>query len=307
MPALLLTSAVAVLFFALAYDNGSYDLTSRCTLAIALWWAISMVVMFRIAELRRLSRPAKAIVAGLAAFCLWTLISIAWAPSAENAFNEFNRASLYLAVFLLVSLLVRQSRIDSWVDGLALAITAVALVGLTSRFVPGLFPIQSSLELLGVTGVRLGFPLGYWNGLATLTALGIPLALRIAIGDRSPILRGAALASLPIAASVIYLASSRGGAITALAGTVVFFALSERRWSIGAALVFGGLGGAGAVAVLRRRNELVNGPLGSDLVERQGHTAALLLLLVCLLTAVVFGLASHLLRDRLHPPRRLGQ
>jgi len=119
--------------------------------------------------------------------------------------------------------------------------------------------------------------------------------------------RGIALSSLPIVASVIYLASSRGGALTALVGVVVFFALSERRWSIGAALVVGLLGSAGAIAVLRARAQLVDGPLGTDLVERQGRTAALLILLVCALTAVVYGLGDHYLRDRAHPPRRLGQ
>ena len=104
-PALLLTSAVAASVFAIAYDNGSYGLPSRNTLAIALWWAISMGVAFGIVELGQMTRPAKIIAGLLAAFCLWTLVSIIWAPSAENAFNEFNRVSLFLAVFLLVSLL----------------------------------------------------------------------------------------------------------------------------------------------------------------------------------------------------------
>jgi hypothetical protein len=306
-PALLLTSAVAASFFAIAYDNGSYGLSSRGTLAIALWWAISMGVAFGIIELGQMTRPAKVIAGLLAALCLWTLLSIIWAPSAENAFNEFNRVSLFLAVFLLVSLAAHHGKVDRWVDGLTLAIVAIALVALTSRLFPGLFPNRGIFTFLPTAAIRLNFPLGYWNGLATLTALGIPLALRVAIGCRSSILRGIALASLPIATSVIYLASSRGGALTALVGIIAFFALSERRWSIGAALFIGGLGSAGAIAVLRTRHQLVSGPLGTDLVQRQGRTAALLILLVCALTAVAYGLGSHFLRDRIHPPRRLGQ
>jgi O-antigen ligase len=305
--ALLLTGAAAVSFFAIAYDNGSCGLPSRCTLAIALWWAISMGVLFGIVKLGQLTRPARVIAALLAAFCLWTLISIIWAPSAENAFNEFNRVSLFLAVFLLLSLLAGRGNVDRWADGLTLAIVAIALVALTSRLFPGVFPGRGILASFPTAAIRLNFPLGYWNGLATFVALGIPLALRVAIGCRNSIVRGIALASLPIAASVIYLASSRGGALTALVGTAAFFALSERRWSLGSALVVGGLGSAAAIHVLRARSQLVGGPLGTDLVERQGHSAALLILLICVLTAAVYGLGSYLLRERAHPPRRLGQ
>ncbi len=304
-PALLLTSAVAASFFAIAYDNGSYGLPSRNTLAIALWWAISMGVAFGIVELGQMTRPAKIVAGLLAAFCLWTLMSIIWAPSAENAFNEFNRVSLFLAVFLLVSLVAGRGKVDRWVDGLTLAIVAIALVALTSRLFPGLFPNRGIFAALPSVAMRLNFPLGYWNGLATLAALGIPLALRVAIGGRNSIVRGIALASLPVVASVIYLASSRGGALTALVGTIVFFALSERRWSIGAALVVGGLGSAGAIAVLSARHQLVEGPLGTGLVERQGRTAALLILLICALTAAAYGLGSRYLQDRVRPSRRL--
>jgi len=306
-PALLLTSAVAVSLFAIAYDNGSYGLPSRGTLAIALWWAISMSVAFGIVELGQMTRPAKVIAGLLAALCLWTLLSVVWAPSAENAFNEFNRVSLFLAVFLLISLAARYGKVDRWVDGLTLAIVAIALVALTSRLFPGLFPDRGIFAFLPKSAIRLNFPLGYWNGLATLTALGIPLALRVAIGGRNSIVRGIALASLPVVASVIYLASSRGGALTAFVGVVVFFALSEHRWSIGAALVVGGLGSAGAIAVLRMRHQLVDGPLGTGLVERQGRAAAFLILLVCALTAAVYALGSRYLRDRIRPSRRLGQ
>jgi O-antigen ligase len=306
-PALLLTGAVAASVFAIAYDNGSYGLPSRCTLAIAIWWAISMGVAFGFVELAQMPRPAKVVAGLLAAFCLWTLLSVIWAPSAENAFNEFNRVSLFLAVFLLVSLLAGYGGVDRWVDGLTLAIVAIALVALTSRLFPGLFPDRGIFTFLPKAAIRLNFPLGYWNGLATLVALGIPLALRVAIGGRNSVVRGIALSSLPIVACVIYLASSRGGAFTALVGAVVFFALSERRWSVGAALVVGGLGSAGAIAVLHARHQLVDGPLGTDLVERQGRTAALLILLVCALTAAAYGLGNYYLRDRVHPPRRLGQ
>lgn len=298
---------VAAFLFAIAYDSGTYNLVDRGTLAMGVWWTIAMGVLFGIVKIFELSRPVKIVAGLIAAFALWTLLSMAWAPSAENAFNEFNRVALYLGVFLLVSLAITRSDLGRWVDGLTVAIVAIAFVALVSRLFDGLFPDRGIFDLLPKAAIRLNFPLGYWNALAVFVALSVPLALRAAVGARNPVVRAAALSSLPVTASVVYLASSRGGMLTAILGAVLFFVLSERRWSVAGALAAGCLGGAAAVAVLRARNELVEGPLNTDLVESQGRSAALLILCICVLTAVVYGLGSRYLAGRLSPSRRLGQ
>jgi len=306
-PGVVVTGLVAAAVFWVAYDNGSYGLESRNTLAIALWWALIVIALFGLLPREPTSRASLVIGGLLAALALWTLASLLWSPSAEKTFDEFNRVTLYLAAFALVTVGVSRRNIGRWADGLAVAIAAVAAVALTSRLFPGSFPEGDLPTFLPGAVTRLSFPLGYWNGLAIFLALGVPLLLRIAVVARSAAVRGLALAPMPVIAAVIFLASSRGGSAAALVGSIVFLVLTDRRWTAAAALVTTSLGGAAAITVLLRRNELVDGPLGTDLVERQGRSAALLVALICLAVGVVYGSACHLLGGRIRPGRTAGR
>jgi len=69
------------------------------------------------------------------------------AASAENAFNEFNRVSLFLGVFVLTALTARRYAIKWWCAGLEIAVALIALVALVSRFFPGTFPDQGLVAL----------------------------------------------------------------------------------------------------------------------------------------------------------------
>ncbi|MGD0272605.1 MAG: O-antigen ligase family protein [Gaiellaceae bacterium] len=293
---LLTTLAVSAVTFYLAYDNGSYFLPSRNTLAIAVWWAVIVGIVLGLLIAENLPRASLAIAGGLAALAAWTFASVFWAASAENAFNEFNRVSLFLGVFVLTVLVARRNAIKWWCAGLEIAVALIALVALISRFFPGTFPDQG-LVALGVPS-RLSFPLGYWNGLAIFLALGVPLLLHTAISSRNPVIRGLAIAPIPAIVSVAYLASSRGGGVTALVGIIAFVALTNKRWSAGLALFWAGLGSVAAIAVLISRKELVNGPFGTSLVEQQGRSAAILVGLACVLAGATYAV-SRMYTDRL--------
>jgi hypothetical protein len=302
-PAILLSLTLAAITFAITYDNGSYDLPSRNTLAIAVWWAVIVGVALRVFNTESVTKATLAFAGVLAALCAWTFASVFWAPSAENAFNEFNRVSLFLGVFVLVTIAIKREALGRWCDGLALAVTAITIVSLISRLFPGSFPDQGLSANLQSVAARLSFPTGYWNGLAVFVALGIPLLLRIAVNDKRILVPALAVAPIPAIVSVVVLASSRGGLLTVAVCLVVFFALTENRWRAAIALFCATLGSIGAVASLLARNSLVNGPLGSNLVERQGHTAALLVVLACLGAGTLFA-ASRLAAARMrYKPR----
>jgi tetratricopeptide (TPR) repeat protein len=128
---------------------------------------------------------------------------------------------------------------------------------------------------------RLHYPVNYWNGLAILAGLALPLLLRAALAtDRPALLRGLALAPVPAIAATIYLTSSRGGAAAAVCGVLVFLALTSRRTSALVATAIGGLGSLAAVEMLLARDDLVNGPLSAPAVAGQGRSAALLMALI---------------------------
>ncbi len=301
-PALTVGIVAASLFW-IAYDNGSYGVEGRDSLAIAIWWAVIVVIVFGLLPKERVPRAALVLGVLLAALALWTSASLLQSVSSENVFDEANRVSLYLGVFLVVTLASSRRSLAWWIGGLATAISAVAAVAVVSRLLPGSFSGRDLDAFLPAAATRLSFPLGYWNGLAIFVALGVPLLLSFAVVSRVAAVRCLALATTPVIASVIYLASSRGGVAVATVGVAVFLLLTNRRWTAVAALATSALGSAAAIAVLLRRDELVNGPLGTDLVERQGRSAALLIGLACAATGLIYAYGARALRKRrIEPP-----
>ena len=272
--------------FLLALNDGMYQVGARSGLAIAAWWAVGIGVVLRLLPRRRL--PAEAWIAGgaLVLLAAFTAMSMAWADSAEGAFQEVDRVLIYVGIFALVVLMTRRGDAPRWSDGLALGITAVGLLALTSELFPGsIGPKAPPVYFPGEN--RLSYPVNYWNGLAVLVGIAFPLLLRAAVADRPGWARGLALAPFPALTAVIYLASSRGGAAAALAGVAVFMLLTDRRIAALAATVVAGAGVVGAAAVLVARHELADGPIGS--AAGQGHSAALLLALLGLGCVVVYA------------------
>ena len=301
---LVVPGLVAAAVFWIAYDNGSYGVESRNALAVAVWWSIIVGVAFRALSLHRLRRPAGLIVAVLAGLAALTLLSLTWAANDEAAFDEFNRVTLYLGVFVLVAMLVPRGRAGRWADGLALAIALIALLALVSRLFPDLFDDRGLATFLPSAATRLSFPVGYWNGLGILLALGVPLLLRFALAD-SAVVRALGLMPFPIVGAVVYLTSSRGAVATLLMGVIVFFALTERRWEAAWAIIAGAAGQGAAVVVLSSRDALVNGPIGSSVAVEQGRSAAVLLAVLAVVTGCVFAAGSAVMR-RARPPRVVG-
>jgi hypothetical protein len=299
------TLALAGLVFFLGYQGGSYALERRSPLAIALWWTVIMAVALGLWPLARSSRIALGMGALLAGYAALTLASMGWSSSAERAFAEFNRASLYLAVFCVGVLAGTAGNARVWNDGFALGIAATGLLALASRLLPELVPGSDVGTLLPSAATRLAYPLGYWNGLAIFSALAYPLLLRIAVTDGRTLARAGAVGVLPALTAVIYLASSRGGFAVAAVGTAAFVALVDRRWTAAGAVACGAVGSAGTIAILLARPDLANRP--STVATGEGRIAFLLIALLCLGAGLLYAFASHVLSERPlgRLPRRL--
>ena len=288
--------------FGLAFDGGTYALTSRNAVAIGIWWALIAAAALSLWPLERPTRAAITIGGLLAAFALFTGLSLIWAESAEKAFAEFDRVLLYLGVYVLAVIAGTRANVHRWRDGMAIGLVGVAALALASRLFADLVSEQDFATLLPGIEARLGYPVDYWNGLAILVGLAFPLLLGIATERRRPFVGAFAVAQFPVLASVIYLASSRGGAATAIVGTLVFIALTGRRAAAFAATVCGGAGSAVAIAILSARPELVDGPLDSAAAASQGESAALLIALVCIVTGAAYGIGAWLAPPAPPPP-----
>src|SRR3982751_6711662 len=208
--AALSATLLAAGLFWVAYDHGSYGLTSRNSIALVVLWGLVLASAVGLAPPARIPLPAVVAGALLGAFALWTGLSALWAASPEKAFNELDRVVLFLAVFLLAVLLAPRASARQWLAGLAVGLTAVCVIALVSRLFPHSFSDTANLaQIFPTANKRLSFPVDYWNALATLVAFTLPVLLYFAVESRA-VLRGLAVSPLPALAATLYLTSSRG-------------------------------------------------------------------------------------------------
>src|SRR5262249_3488313 len=165
---------------------------------------------------------------------------------------------------------------------------------------------QAGLEILPSLGTRLSFPLGYWDGLGIEVALAYPLLLAIMTSRRSRVGSAVAALPLPILAADMCLTSSPGAVAAAAVGGRAYIALTPRRWAAFAAVLLACAAGAVAVAVLVPRKALVDGLTGTAVGVHQGHRAALLIGIACVVTALVWAGLAELGTRVSAPPRVVG-
>jgi len=297
-------SLVAATVLLLALDGGAFSLPTRTALGIAVWWAIFLAALLGLVPARPLPWTALATGGLLAGFAVWTGLSMTWAPSPEKAFLELDRVLLYLGIFLLAAVLGAGGRARLVSRGLALGVVAVGVVALVSRFAPHLVSPGPLADTIPSATSRLSFPVDYWNGLAMLVGLAVPLLLATAVMTGSVVVRSLAVAPLPAIAAVSYLASSRGGFIVTVMGLLLFVALTDRRWSAVIASAVGTAGSVAAILMLADRPAIVETPL-APAGRAEAGTAAFFLIAICALTGLAYGLLRAI-PVRRPPPAALG-
>ncbi len=169
----------------------------------------------------------------------------------------------------------------------AVAVSATAVIGYA--LVVKVFP--DALDAGDPLG-RLNAPLGYWNAVGDMAAIGIPAALWIGASPGSPrLLRVLVPPALSLLIAGVLMSVSRGALIAALIGLAVWFALVPLRLRAVAVLA---LGGAGAAAISGWA--LPNHGLSDDQVTEHlrvvaGHEFGVVLLVV---VAIVLAASSAL-------------
>src|SRR5215469_503050 len=105
LPAYLQALPLAVVFAIAAFmveRDGGYALTVRSPITIVVV-AFAAMLFFAVGpSFLSISRAKIAALASLAAFAVWSSLTIAWAAVRSDAWDGSNRTLLYLAVFALL-------------------------------------------------------------------------------------------------------------------------------------------------------------------------------------------------------------
>ena len=263
----------------LAFFSGGYFDRPRLIAGLLAWGAVLAAVLLARQPLPR-GRPGRIALAGLAALCAWTAISLLWTPIAGATADDLQRLLLFVAYFGACTLLFRALWVERVLEpALAAGTLVVTGYALSERLVPDLVELSHSVT----AGGRLEQPLTYWNASGALAAIGLVLCVRL-VGDtsRDAKLRAAsAAAAVPLAAGV-YLSLSRGVFAALALGLAVLVALAPdgraQLRAVGMALVTGvpAAAVAGALPAVRTLGE------GAGARRAQG----------LLMLAVLVGLAA---------------
>ena len=162
---------------------------------------------------------------------VWMLISAAWSSDTTSAVLEAERALVYVSGLAALLLVSRRGAIGSLLAGALAAVTIATAYGLIGR----LFPSVHAVGGIADTG-RLAEPVGYWNGLGILAAMGAIIALGLAAHARTLPGPDPGRGTLPVVITALYFTFSRGAWVRIpVAGRRV--ALDRKRWFLLATLL----------------------------------------------------------------------
>ncbi len=266
--------APVVLIGGLALAGGGYDLSARHIAGLGVWLVVVGLLALGTATRAALGRPfywATGLIGGLA---LLSALSSLWSGSMELSVIEADRVLVYLSFFLAAFLIAQtDQRRQRFAEGLAIAVTLVALLALGSRLLPHVLEVGNSLG----AGPRLRYPLGYWN--ANGAMFGIAVAMLLWTSRRSSWAPGRwlSVAAMPAVLLALYFTYSRGGLLSLLVATGCLLALSRDRLWLTATLAIGVVGALPAVLAVQARRSLADS-IASQATVDQGVTVLAILL-----------------------------
>lgn len=284
-----------------ALNHGSYSLLDRQQIAVFVWVGIGVASIFGVLPAVKPPQVLLVPLIAILAFAAWTLLSLAWTESAERTFAEFARVVGYVGVLVLIWIGIGRTTWRLAAAGLLSAGVFVCLLTMLSRFYPAWFPSDTVAVNLKTT--RINYPFGYWNAVGCWSAMTITLCLAYAGHARSGVVRGLALAAVPMCSVGLYLALSRAGVGGAILGAIVVLVLAESRWLT---FIQTGLAAAGSLVVVLVVREQ------PEIVTRTGTAGAGAILTALLVVSLALGLFAWLgararLGDRLRLDESVGR
>ncbi len=260
-------------------------MSGRHIAGLAVWLVVVGLLVFGAASRATVKRPfywASGLIGGLA---LLSAFSSLWSGSVELSVIEADRVLVYLGFFLAAFLIAQTAeRRQRFAEGLAIAVTLVAFLGLGSRLLPHVLEVSDSLG----TGARLRYPLGYWNANGEICGIAIGLLLWMSRRAASATLRWLSVAAMPAVLLTLYFTYSRGGLLALVVAAGCLLVLSRDRLWLLATLAAGALGAVPAVLAVQSRTSLADN-LATQASVDQGATVLLILLAGIALSLLLFA------------------
>jgi len=278
--------APIALIVGLAVAGGGFDVSTRHIAGLAVWLIVVALLVFGAAAGAKLARPlyaAGGLIVGLSLLCA---ISSLWSGSIELSVIEAGRVLVYLGFFLATFLIVQtDQRRQRFAEGMAIAIAAVALLGLGSRLLPHVLNVSDSIG----TGPRLRYPLGYWNANGAIFGIGVAMLLWMSRRAAWSAVRWVSAGLIPALLLALYFTYSRGGLLALIVATGCLIALSRDRLWLLATLAIGALGAVPAVLAVQARHSLADNTVANQATVDQGVTVLLVLLAGTALSLLLFA------------------
>jgi hypothetical protein len=265
----------------LGLNGGGYEPVVRDQIGIAVWWGVLLGLAVGALPLRTPRRNAWVALGALGAYVAWVALSATWSSTVDGSFADLGRVTTYLGIFAL-ALALRGSRgTRRMISALGAGIFVLVAAGLLSRLHPAWFPdARETVSFLSANRSRLSYPLGYWNGMGALVAIGLPLVLYLASSAKHILTQALAAAALPAMALALYFTFSRGGVAAAVVGLVVFLAFANDRVLKGATMLIAAAGSAILMVGAHQRGALDEG-LSNQLAHHQGNELLAMTIVVC--------------------------
>ena len=278
----------------LGLRSGGYDEVVRGEAGAVVCGLVLVGAALGVLPLARMSRGSWTVLGLLVALAAWNALAMLWSSSDGRAAVEAARIATLVGALAMALAVQTRTGLRRAVWGVAAGIGVIGAVALLSRLEPSWFTQPDTPEFVSGSRARLHYPVGYWNALATLVAIGIPLLLALASAARAPIARAVALAGVPMLGLVVYLTLSRGGLIALCAGLIVLVALYPRdlRRALVTRAGVAALGAGGLIWAADARQALTDG-LETSQALAQGDEMLAATLAICALVAVMASVVGN--------------
>jgi hypothetical protein len=260
--------------------NGGFFPVSWSWATLGLLWVSALALLLRAPA--RPTRLERTFLGALVCFVAWVWISIAWSSDLSQSVFEGERSLVLVAAVGAALALSQRHAASALLGGTLAGIAAVSSYALATRLFPGRVGHYDPLAVY-----RLNTPVGYWNGLGIVAALGALLAVGLALHARRRIAAVLAGLTIPVLCLTLFFTYSRGSWTALAAGLVVVLVLDPRRLAAAAGIAALAPVPGLLVWLASRSHALTRQSSILAAARHDGHRIALVLLALALSEAVL--------------------